>query len=150
MRWTEQQLADHLERTGHPVPLEPVDVSAQPFRPALDAKQRMQALGRLPAGAMNKTEAAYAGHLDQQRFAGKILWFKFEALKLRLADNTFYTCDFAVLAADSAMEMHECKGFWTDDARVKIKVAASIYPFKFMAVKPRPQKVGGGWEVEEF
>jgi hypothetical protein len=48
------------------------------------------------------------------------------------------------------IELHEVKGFWTDDARVKIKVAASIYPFKFMAVKPRPQKVGGGWEVEEF
>jgi hypothetical protein len=42
--------------------------------------------------------------------------------------------------------MHEVKGFWQDDARVKIKVAASIYPFKFIAVK----KAKGGWEREEF
>jgi hypothetical protein len=94
---------------------------------------------------------AYDGHLWQRRHAGKILWHKFEGIKLRLADNTFYTCDFAVLAIDYVMEMHEVKpGIWQDDSRVKIKVAASLYPFRFCAVKPRPQKHGGGWEVEEF
>jgi hypothetical protein len=31
------------------------------------------------------------GRLEQLKYAGKILWFGFEAIKLRLADNTFYT-----------------------------------------------------------
>ena len=79
-----------------------------------------------------------------------MLWFKFEGIKLRLADNTFYTPDFAVMRCSGQLEMHEVKGYWQDDARVKIKVAADAYPFKFIAAKPKPKKEGGGWEVEEF
>ena len=151
MRWSEQQLADYLEKTGAPAPSPRVDVSDPPFAaPPPTAKQALQALGRLPAGAMNKTERSYAGRLDQMKHAGKILWFGFEAIKLRLADNTFYTPDFAVMASDGVIELHEVKGFWTDDARVKIKVAADKFPFRFMAMKPRALKAGGGWEVEEF
>jgi hypothetical protein len=99
---------------------------------------------------MNKTEAAYAEYLKQLQAVGGILWHKFEGVKLRLADNTFYSPDFAVMQADGQLEMHEVKGFWQDDARVKIKVAADMYPFKFVALKPRAKKHGGGWEVEEF
>ena len=79
-----------------------------------------------------------------------ILWFRFEGIKLRLADNTFYTPDFAVMRADGQLECHEVKGFWQDDARVKIKVAADQYPFRFIAVTVRDKKDGGGWNVEEF
>lgn len=115
-----------------------------------DAKSRLYALGRLPFGTMNKTEATYDAYLADQQTKGIILWHKFEAVKLRLADNTFYTCDFCVVASSGIVEMHEVKGFWQDDARVKIKVAASLYPFKFIAVKARAKKHGGGWEREEF
>lgn len=111
---------------------------------------RSFAAGRLKTGQMNKTEAAYAEYLKQLQAVGGILWHKFEGVKLRLADNTFYTPDFAVMQADGQLEMHEVKGFWQDDARVKIKVAADMYPFKFVALKPRAKKHGGGWEVEEF
>lgn len=108
------------------------------------------ALGRLKAGAMNKTETAYSGHLEGLRRAGQVAWFMFEAVKLRLADNTFYSPDFAVMRADGAIEMHEVKGHWSDDARVKIKVAASLFPFRFVAIRALSKKQGGGWEVEEF
>ncbi len=110
----------------------------------------MYALGRLKAGAMNKTEAAYDQHLALLQHAGEIQWRRFEGLKLRLADNTFYTPDFAVMAADGVIECHEVKGFWQDDARAKIKVAADQYPFRFKAVKARAKKDGGGWEEEAF
>lgn len=113
-------------------------------------RRNIQALGRLKTGAMNQTEAEYATRLEAQRQAGDVAWFRFEGVKLRLADNTFYTPDFAVMRADGAMECHEVKGFWTDDARVKIKVAAEMYPFAFVAVKKQPKKAGGGWEVEKF
>lgn len=125
------------------------DTSAPPFAlPAATAG--LYALGRLKTGEMNKTEAAYDQHLWSRFFAKEILWHKFEAVKLRLADNTFYTCDFAVLTADCVLEMHEVKGYWQDDARVKIKVAASLYPFRFIAVTPRTKKNGGGYDVEQF
>ena len=110
----------------------------------------MYALGRLKTGAMNKTEAAYEAHLALLQHAGEIQWRKFEGLKLRLADNTFYTPDFAVMAADGVIECHEVKGFWQDDARAKIKVAADLYPFRFLAVRAKAKKDGGGWAMESF
>lgn len=110
----------------------------------------LQALGRLKAGAMNKTEAAYGNVLRARQLAGEVAWYKFEGVKLRLADNTFYTPDFAVMLASGFMEMHEVKGYWQDDARVKIKVAAELYPFRFLAIMPLPKKQGGGWAVEDF
>lgn len=116
----------------------------------MTAQRSLQALGRLKVGAMNKTEAAYAATLDARRHAGEVAWFKFEGVKLRLADNTFYTPDFAVMLADGALEMHEVKGFWQDDARVKIKIAADLYPLRFVAIQAKTKKEGGGWKAEEF
>jgi hypothetical protein len=109
-------------------------------------KSRLQALGRLKVGQRNKTEAAYEAQLELRRRAGEVAWYRFEGLKLRLADSTFYTPDFAVMLADGSIECHEVKGHWEDDARVKIKVAAGMYPFRFVAVK----KAGSGWELEVF
>ena len=82
--------------------------------------------------------------------SGQIVWRKFEGLKLRLADNTFYTPDFAVMTSDGLIECHEVKGFWQDDARAKIKIAADLYPFRFLAVMAQSKKAGGGWSVEAF
>jgi hypothetical protein len=113
-------------------------------------KERNYALGRLKPGQMNKTESAYAERLETLKQTGIVQWYKFEGLKLRLADNTFYTPDFAVMWEDGVIECHEVKGHWQDDARAKIKVAADIYPFRFFAAKVRPKKDGGGWDMEDF
>lgn len=118
----------------------------RPFR----GGKPMYALGRLKPGQMNKSESSYSRHLEALKAAGKVLWFKFEGLKLRLADNTFYTPDFAVLADDGVLECHEIKGFWQDDARAKIKIAAELYPFRFKALKAEAKKRGGGWTAEDF
>ena len=31
-----------------------------------------------------------------------------------------------------------------------IKVAADLYPFRFIAIKAKAKRDGGGWDVEEF
>ena len=98
------------------------------------------------SGEMNKTEAAYAAYLDGLKKDCLIADYRFEAVKLRLADKTFYTPDFMVLMPDFSFEMHEVKGFWEDDARVKIKVAAAQFPFKFVAIR----KTKNGWDREVF
>lgn len=108
------------------------------------------ALGRLKAGQLNKTEQSYANYLSTLQAVGGILWHKFEGIKLRLADNTFYTPDFFVMKPDGMLECHEVKGFWRDDARAKIKIAASIFPLKFIALRARSKSNGGGWDIEEF
>ena len=119
-------------------------MSAQPS--GSHARGRL-ALGRLKAGVMNRTEAAYAAHLERLRLAGDVAWFRFEGVKLRLADSTFLTVDFAVMVADGHLEMHEVKGFMHDDANVKLKVAAASYPFTFKLVR---KAKGGGWTVTEI
>ena len=106
--------------------------------------------GRSKPGTMNKTEAAYGDRLELQRSAGEVLWYRYEGITLKLAQDTRYTPDFVVMNREGILECHEVKGFWRDDAKVKIKVASSIYPFIFIAVKMKPKKDGGGWEVETF
>jgi hypothetical protein len=106
-----------------------------------------KAKGKSAAPKGNKTEVVYAVHLETLKRAGLVLWYRFEAVKLRLADNTFYTPDFAVMLPDGEIELHEVKGFWRDDARVKIKVAAEMYPFQFVAVQ---KAKGGEWKIERF
>jgi hypothetical protein len=111
---------------------------------------RSFALGRLKQGIMNATEAEYARELDLLKRAGDVVWYRFEGFKLRLADATFYTPDFAVMLCNGELQCHEVKGHWTDDARVKIKVAAEMYPFRFFAFKKRAKRDGGGFVGESF
>ena len=111
--------------------------------------QRGRGRQRAP-GQMNKTEARYSAHLEMLRTANEIAWYKYEAIKFRLADKTFYTPDFVVMLPDGVIEIHEVKGYWEDDARVKIKVAAETFPFQFIAVTEQAKKLGGGYSTEEF
>ena len=113
-------------------------------------KPSILALGRMKTGQMNKTETEYAEHLQILKNCGEIVWYRFEGMKFRLADNTFYTPDFAVMRSDGHLEMHEVKGYWHDDARVKIKVAAEMYPVEFLAVRKKTRREGLGWKIERF
>lgn len=106
--------------------------------------------GKTKPGIMNKLEASYAAELELRKTGGEVLWYRYEGFKLRLAKDTFYTPDFAVMVATGALECHEVKSYWDDKARVKIKLAADQYPFQFFAIKAIPKKAGGGWEVESF
>ena len=107
--------------------------------------RKFQALGRLPAGTMNKTEREYADMLELRKRAGEVQWWAFEPFKIRLADRTFYDVDFGVMLADGRLEVHEVKGgFITDDGRVKLKVAAEHFPAQFYLC----QKARGAWHVE--
>ncbi len=97
-------------------------------------------------GEMNKTELAYSQRLQVLKYAGEILDFKFECIKLNLAARTFYTPDFLVIYPDH-FEIHEVKGWWEEDARVKIKVAAETFPwFFFRGVKLIKRE----WVYEDF
>lgn len=111
-----------------------------------DPQATHRSLGRLGGGRMNKTETAYAEYLAARRHIGDVLWFRFEGLKLRLADRTFYTPDFAVIVAGGSLELHEVKGFMEEDAAVKLKSAAAQYPFALRIVR---RAKGGVWDIRE-
>lgn len=113
-------------------------------------KLKIQARGVHRPGVMNGTESEYAALLETRKLTGDIAWYSFEAITLKLAQDTRLTPDFLVMRGDGSLECHEVKGFWEDDARVKIKVAAEKFPFRFIAVQRIPKKHGGGWKAEEF
>lgn len=116
--------------------------------PVQSGQRRLQALGRLKPGQMNKTEQRYADHLEEQKLVGEVLWYAFEAVKLKLSDRTHLTVDFFVMRRSGELEAHDVKGakaIVTDDARVKMKIAAKAFPWPFLFAYP---KKGGGWSVE--
>ena len=118
--------------------------------PALTAPVResvqAEARGTLKPRGMNGLEAEYAAYLDTLKLAGEVLWWEFEGVKFRLGDDCWYRPDFLVMLASGCLEAHETKGFWRDDARVKIKVAADTFPIPFIGIR----KSSAGWDREVF
>ena len=115
------------------------------------AQRGLQALGRLKPGELNRTEQRYVSEvLDPAKTRGEIVWSVFEGIKLRLADRTFLTPDFAIMLRTGLIELHDVKGaraIYMDDAKVKMKVAAETYPFVFKVAFP-PRRKGDEWEVD--
>lgn len=101
----------------------------------------------IPRRTMNSWESEYARRLSVLVKAGEVTRFEFEAIKLRLADACWYTPDFMVVRCDGQIEMHEVKGYWRDDAKVKVKVAADRFAFFTFYVAT---KVDGNWSVTPF
>ncbi len=107
----------------------------------------------------NKTEGRYRDVLELRRMAGDVAWYRFEGFKLRLADGAFYTPDYAVMLSEGNLQCHEVKAgmidkttgllkmLSEDTSRVKVKVAAEMYPFEFWYAIERPRKAGGGFDL---
>lgn len=100
-----------------------------PTRARAGLRQRHQ------PGVMNRSEAAYAAHLDVLKRCGEVIEYWFEQFTLKLAHDTRYTPDFLVQMPDGELQLHEVKGHFEDDALVKVKVAAEMFPFRIVVVK---------------
>lgn len=157
IRRSPEWLSEHQARLANRRPAAPVQAAA----PGVDvarlvradaALRKFQAKGRLPKGTMNKTEAAYAELLEEQKRMGMVLWWKFHPLRVRLADNAFYEVDFLVMAGDGGLEIHETKGgYVTDKGQLKIRLCAEALPvFRMFKMSKLSKKDGGGWKKEEF
>lgn len=79
---------------------------------------------------MNRTEQSYALGLEARRRAGEVREYHYEAIKLKIGPHTWYTPDFLVIAADGEVQIHEVKGYWRDDAKVKTRAILDRYPFR--------------------
>lgn len=107
---------------------------------------------RRKLGEMNGLEKAFSSVLDERLAAGGIIRWDFEPIALRIAwphdgiRGSSYTPDFMVILSDGEVVFYETKGYWRDDAKVKLKVASERYPFRFFVVT----KKGGKWIEEEY
>lgn len=124
--WTQEQLREAEARLGQSTVL--------PKPPKVKRPQ------------MNKWEEQYAVILEAQRRNGEILWYGFEAMRLRLGEGTWYKPDFCVMRR-SGLQVVEIKGFMREAARVRFNVAAELFPFSFLMLRKQRVKEGGGWEV---
>lgn len=94
----------------------------------------------------SKLESAYAGYLHTLMLAGDIQLYRYEPIKLLLAPQTTFTPDFFVQTKEGTIEFHEVKGWAREDAMVKLKVAAKLYPWwKFWLIK----RYCGAWDLRE-
>lgn len=131
--WTAEDLAAHMARLLTGDSRKPIGIEPNVTGPAK---------GRLPVPkGLNKTEQAYADHLQQFYLARNILWWGFEAMTFKLAHDTRYTPDFIVLMADATIRCVDTKGarlnrstgtttyYAEEDSKIKIKVAAKLFPF---------------------
>jgi len=102
------------------------------------------------SGEMNGLEAAYLEQMLRPRLlAGEVVEILFESVKLRLATKTFYTPDFFVVRSDGGVEVHEVKGHWEDDARVKWSACAErFFWLEFLAATRKGRR--GPWVVEQY
>jgi hypothetical protein len=97
---------------------------------------------RQPGG--NKLERDYGARLDADP---NVVWHKYEGITLKLAHDTRYTPDYAVMLADGTIELHECKGphAW-EDSIVKLRCAAEMFPFVFWIARRDKE---GAWDVQQ-
>ena len=96
---------------------------------------------------MNGTERARAIVLEARKRDGQIRDWRFEQVTLKLAPDCRYTPDFWIVENDGSVTVEETKGFWRDDAKVKIRVAATLFPWlRFVALR----LTKGAWQQEEY
>ncbi len=97
----------------------------------------MKPIRRKPRGEMNKAEARYAQDLELLKRAGKILDWKYEAIKFKLSDKTkdspamWYTPDFFIIYPDK-FTIVELKGYKSGKMAasvVRFKIARQMYPW---------------------
>jgi hypothetical protein len=96
---------------------------------------------------MNKTEWDFKATCQAAWLKGQILSHYRPENPFRLAGNTVYSPDRIVKELDERISVIEIKGHMRDDAAVKLKVAAHMYPqYRWLLVKRGPQ---GSWRVQE-
>src|SRR5258708_1512548 len=111
-RWTKTDYDSYLARQ-HSKP----DVKTGNSFPDQGTKLTLKAT--TDEAKLNKLERDYLAHL---RLQGKT-WIGVQNITLKLGDDCRYTPDFWTLSVDE-LTAWEVKGFFRDDAKVKLKVAA--------------------------
>lgn len=93
---------------------------------------------------LNRTELKYRDMLAEKKHAGQIIDFKVQQLTLKIADDCRFTPDFSVINSDQTITLIDVKGFEREDAVIKMKCAAQMFPeFRFEMVEWRK----GEWNV---
>jgi hypothetical protein len=125
-----------------------VNGSPSPEKPVLPQPEAMmsQPAESHDVAKLNKIERAFWDHLNAGNKLGLYWYVGAQNITLKLADDCRYTPDFVTVSAHGGrLIAYEVKGFWRDDAKVKIKVAARLFPWIQFIVVTRKK---GNWSQE--
>jgi hypothetical protein len=117
---------------------------AAPAAPASSIKVAIKAKPSADESKLNKLESAWLAVL---RADITLAWVGVHALTFKIGDDCRYTPDFIALNLDGELIAYETKGFMRDDARVKLKVAARMFPFVGFVLVERK---AGAWICTEI
>lgn len=152
--WTPEDLQAAMKRLVEHGP-RPIGIS-----PMVVPIHTLKALGRKPVPkGMNKTETAYAAHLEILRAAGEIQWYGFEVIKVRIGHDCWICPDFLVVYPDRHLELHDTKGtrkkagtstqsyYAEEDAVVKARAVGANFPVPIYFLY---RLTDGTWEKKEM
>jgi len=124
----------------------------------MPGKIKAKAFPRRQPGVMNKLEQRFwemvQESIEEEDFIDlggrglSPLECRYECTTLKLAKDLRYTPDFQIISRDGHIWFFETKGFWRDDARAKIKMAAEKFQeYRFVSASWTKKD---GWKFEEF
>lgn len=140
MRWTQEQLEEHLRghttrvvSTGNPVRVHP---NAKPAR-SKHGNIRTEVDG---IKFDSKLEARYYMQLKIEWRAGDVMWFT-RQVRFELEGGVSYVCDFVVVRGNKSkaevksFHVYDCKGDPTQESLNKIKQVRARYGIKVELIK---------------
>ena len=138
LKWTKKALADFRARGGiageTPPPFAALSPKVTP--PEVWPKR-------------NKWEMQFEEYLRNGEGTNELMILP-QALTFRLARATSYTPDIIMTDQEGGGNIiaYEVKGFWRQSGRIKIKMAARLFPFVTFIAVTRPK--GQGWQFERI
>lgn len=122
------------------------------YSPVLPQAPATGAMLRQSNRGINKTEALFLEYLREQ-FPGA--WIEREPVALKIGNGVRYNPDFLVHLPETFREhrtqlvAYEVKGYMRDDAAVKLKVAATRFPWITFFLVWR-EKRAGAWKQQQI
>uniref|UniRef100_A0A6H2A2D7 DUF1064 domain-containing protein n=1 Tax=viral metagenome TaxID=1070528 RepID=A0A6H2A2D7_9ZZZZ len=119
MRWTEQQLAEHMAGKGKPVL--PAPIKPTKYHAVLEECDGIK--------FQSKKEARYYQELKVRVFAGEVAYF-LRQVPFELAGGVKYRVDFMEILNDGRIRYVDVKGFRTPTYKMKRRMVEACYPVK--------------------
>lgn len=133
-------LADTAKRAGLAITLNPdIKLGGLKWPANAEGKRIRQKSGP----RLNKTEQAFEDHLKVTLPDHRLLS---QAISFRLGNGTNFRPDCITVSLNGEWTAWEVKGFARTAAIVRLKVAASLYPF--IAFRLVTKQKAGGWAIE--
>lgn len=93
---------------------------------------------------MNGWEREYADYLIRMSATGRLSWWGFEIMRVRIGPGVYYKCDFCWLDPAGKLHFDEIKGHERQASTLRFKLAAAAVQW---AVFRMIRKAKDGWEV---